>query len=157
MSGRAGGRVDAGGAFRGGPAGGADPATMVEVALHEFHEDLALRPEQEPLFEAYANSIRAVATDLVRERQPRASVAHMSVAQRIDRNVDTMWNRLAAIEETADAAKALLSSLSPEQQGLADARLANLMLLPLAASSISCEPGGTRGPGARGGSRAVVP
>lgn len=130
-----------------GVGGKPEPTPVIEVTLHEFHKDLKLRAEQEPLFEAYAKSIRALAMDLTRERRPRASTASMSVLERIERNVDTMRNRLAAVEDVAHAAKVLWSSLNPEQQTAADPRLANLMLLPLN------EPrqDGPRKPGALGG------
>jgi len=134
-----------------------EPTPMLELTLHEFQEDLKLRPDQEPLFEAYAEKIRDLAADVARERrQPPATAAKLGLLQRIDHNVDSMRNRLAGVEEIADAARALFVKLSPEQQGLADPRLANLMLLPLAgtgtgvASGAGGPPGRTGPPGAGG-------
>jgi hypothetical protein len=110
-----------------------EPTPPLEVTLHEFHEDLKLAATQEPLFERYAEAIRALANDLARERSRSASEAKAALMARIDRNVDTMRNRLAAVEDIAAAAKTLYASLSAEQQTLADPRLATLMLLPLGA------------------------
>lgn len=126
-----------------GPPGGRpgdrrESAALLEVTLHELQEDLRLRPEQEPMFETYARQIRALTVDASRERRSFAATQGLSLLQRIERNVDAMRNRLAALEEIADAAKVLASTFSPEQQVSADPRLANLMLLPLSAQS----PGG---------------
>ena len=116
----------------GGPdAGDKEPTPVVETTLHEFHEDLKLTGEQESLFDRYAEAIRALGRDVQRDRSTTASAAKLAVMQRIERNVDAMRNRLAAVEEIADAAKALYARLRPEQQSTADPRLATLMLLPL--------------------------
>src|SRR2546430_1077505 len=44
-------------------------------------------------------------------------------------------NRLTALEDIAQSAKALYAGLTPEQQKMADPRLANLIAMPLAARS----------------------
>ena len=156
---RSGGK--AGGPTGGGNAAGGrrEPTPMLEVTLHEFQEDLKLRPDQEPLFEAYAEKVRDLAADVARERRQPATAAKLSLLQRIDHNVDVMRNRLAGIEEVADAARALLSKLSPEQQGSADPRLANLMLVPLAGAGFGglSGPGGSRGAGGPPGGGGLTP
>ncbi|HTO46010.1 MAG TPA: Spy/CpxP family protein refolding chaperone [Burkholderiales bacterium] len=126
-----------------GGRGGArrEPTPMLEVMLHEFQEDLKLRPDQEPLFEAYAEKVRDLAADVARERRQPAAATTLGLLQRIDHNVDTIRNRLAGVEEIADAARALLAKLSAEQQVSADPRLANLMLLPLAGAGAGGAPG----------------
>ena len=55
-----------------------------------------------------------------------------SLSQQIDRQVDAARNRLTALEDIAQSAKALYASLSPEQRPAADPRLANLMTIPVA-------------------------
>jgi len=134
-----GGRRGRGGMDRGGPdagqgKGGKEPTPVLEVTLHELQEDLKLAPEQQPLFEAYAETLRGLANDLARERQRQSAAKALSatLVQRIDRNVDALRNRLAAVEDIAQAAKALYLKLNPDQQRAADPRLATLMLLPLA-------------------------
>ena len=125
--------------------GGKEPTPVLETTLHEFHEDLKLTGEQETLFERYAEAIRALGRDVQRDRSASASAAKVEVMQRVERTVDAMRNRLAAVEEIADAAKALYARLRPEQQTVADPRLATLMLLPLGAAG-----GEMRKPPARG-------
>ena len=129
------GGMDSGGGPGGGQgkAGKPEPTPVLEVTLHELQEDLKLAPEQQPLFEAYAEALRGLGNDVVRERQRQnaAKAESMSLLQRIDRNVDSLRNRLTAVEDIAQAAKALYAKLNPDQQRTADPRLATLMLLPL--------------------------
>lgn len=117
-----------------GKGGKPEPTPALEITLHELQEDLKLAPEQQPLFDAYAETLRGLAGDVVRDRQRQRDPAATSatLVQRIDRNVDALRNRLAAVEDIAQAAKALYAKLNPDQQRTADPRLATLMLLPLA-------------------------
>jgi hypothetical protein len=113
--------------------GGGEPrVNTLEVTAHELHEDLKLTAEQEPLWQAYVDKVRALGNDLARERGRRPAQA--DVQQQIDRIVDAARNRLTALEDIAQAAKTLYAKLTPEQQPAADPRLANLMAMPLAAS-----------------------
>ena len=146
--GKAGGPTGADGGAGGRSAARREATPMLEITLHELAEDLKLRPDQEPLFEAYAQKVRDLAADVARERRQPATATTLSLLERIDHSVDSMRNRLAGVEEIADAARALLGKLSPEQQGSADPRLANLMLLPLAGAGFGGPPGaGSAGPG----------
>lgn len=116
-----------------GKAGKSEPTPMLEVTLHELQEDLKLVPEQQPLFDAYAEALRGLANDVARERQRQnaAKAVSATLVERIDRNVDALRNRLTAVEDIAQAAKTLYARLNPDQQRAADPRLATLMLLPL--------------------------
>jgi LTXXQ motif family protein len=119
--------------------GKAEPTPVLEVSLHELEEDLKLRPEQAPLFDKYTEGVRALANDVARERQRQrtATAAKVSVMERIDHSLDALRNRLTAMEDIAQAAKALYASLEGDQQRAADPRLATLMLLPLNSGSDS--------------------
>jgi hypothetical protein len=112
----------------------------LEVTLHEFHEDLKLRQEQEPLWQRYADSVRAIAADAAREARLRTTATggidpQAPLLQRIERVVDVARNRLAALEDIADRAKALFDSLSPEQRAAADPRLANIVSMAAGAGA----------------------
>jgi hypothetical protein len=112
--------------------GGEEPrANQIEVTLHEFHEDLKLTDAQEPAWESYVEKLRALARDVAREGRSRP--AQLDLMQRIDRIVDSARNRLTALEDIAQSAKALLAGLTPEQQKMADPRLANIIAMPLVA------------------------
>jgi hypothetical protein len=118
-----------------GKGGALEPQVdMLEVTLHEFHEDLKLSAAQEPPWESYADKVRALASDVARERSRGRTAAQGSVLQRVDLAVDAARNRLTALEDIAQAAKALYAGLSAEQQRVADPRLANIMSIPLTAS-----------------------
>lgn len=113
--------------------GGAESVNPLEVTVEELRQDLKLTAEQEPVWQSYVDKLRALAGDVARERN-RRTAAGGSVPQQIDRIVDAARNRLTALEEVADSAKALYAKLAPEQQPAADPRLANLMTMPLAAN-----------------------
>lgn len=104
----------------------------LELTVEELRQDLKLTAEQEPIWQSYVDKVRALAGDVTRERSRRPAPG--SVPQQIDRIVDAARNRLTALEEVADSAKALFAKLTPEQQPAADPRLANLMAMPLAAN-----------------------
>lgn len=86
---------------------------QLESSLQELHEDLKLTPQQEPLWESYADKVRALANDVARERNARPSGIQLNVVQRMDRVVDTARNRLAALEDISQAGK------SPRRAGIA--------------------------------------
>jgi len=114
--------------------GGEEPrVNQIEVTLHEFHEDLKLTDAQEPAWESYVEKLRALARDVARESRSRP--AQLGLVQRIDRIVDSARNRLTALEDIAQSAKSLYAGLTPEQQKMADPRLANIIAMPLAARS----------------------
>ncbi len=101
----------------------------LEITLEEFHEDLKLTPQQEPAWQAYADSVRALASDQARHARPKASDAEPPpLLQRIDRLVDSARNRFAALEEIGDRAKVLYGSLSAEQKAMCEPRLANIVI-----------------------------
>jgi hypothetical protein len=129
------GGMDSGGGSGGGQGKGSkpEPTPALEVTLHELQEDLKLAPEQQPLFDAYAETLRGLANDVARERQPQSAARTVSATliERIERNVDALRNRLAAMEDIAQAATALYARLNPDQQRVADPRLATLMRVPL--------------------------
>lgn len=105
---------------------------MLEVTLHEFYEDLKLSPAQEPAWQSWSDKVRALAGDIARERSRGRTAAQGSVLQRVDLAVDAARNRLTALEDIAQSAKALYAGLSAGQQQMADPRLANIMSIPLA-------------------------
>jgi hypothetical protein len=100
---------------------------MLEQTIEELRIDLKLQPTQVPLWEAYVNKARLLASDIQRERSMTTASTQTSALKLIDQSVDIARNRLAALEEVADAAKAFYSRLAPEQQLIADPRLSALV------------------------------
>jgi hypothetical protein len=133
-----------GGGMRGGRGGGdrgaareqqkpaAIPAEsridLLEQTIEELRVDLKLLPAQMPAWEAYTGKLRALAGDISRSRSQMPVGPETNVLQRLDRSVDAARNRLAAMEEVSDAARALFAALAPEQKTAADPRLATLVL-----------------------------
>jgi LTXXQ motif family protein len=102
-------------------------ANMLEQTIEELRIDLKLLPTQVPAWEAYVGKARLLAGDITRDKALVTATTQVSALKLIDRSVDGARNRLAALEEIADAAKAFYALLTPEQQALADPRLASLV------------------------------
>jgi len=114
---------------------------LVEYRLELFQEDLKLAPGQEKAWISYADKVRALTSDISRERgRGQAMDGQMNALQQMDHAVDVARDRLTALEDIAAAAKVLYGSLTPEQKMLADSRFATIV--PLIAGSA---PGGAAG------------
>jgi hypothetical protein len=104
-------------------------AELVHTRLTQLEEDLNLRPEQWPLWNAYRDRVLRMLDDT--RRVARTVAAHapdVTAPKRLDLLADAARNRLAAVEEIVDAGKALYAALTAPQRDVADRRLA----LPLA-------------------------
>jgi hypothetical protein len=117
--------------------------------MHELYEDLKLTPAQQPSWQSYADKVRALASDLARERSHAQAGApagaQLNALQQIDRTLDTARNRLTGLEDIAAAAKTLYERLTPEQRSIADSRLATVIPNPAAERPANpAEPGGRR-------------
>ena len=116
------------------PDGKADaPVSLtaqVQVSLERTADDLRINAAQEQLWNAYATRVMRLAEDISRARYvPRdIQIENFSAPQVFDRITDVAQNRLTAVEEIADAGRALYARLSPDQQRIADRRLAGIAL-----------------------------
>jgi hypothetical protein len=120
MRGKRGGRPEAKGAQR-------EKVDLFQATAEELRVDLNLSDKQMPLWDAYLNRIEAFKHDLARQ-QARARAPQLSAdaPRALDRLVDVQRDRMTAMEEIADAGRALYKTLSDEQKTIADARLAGL-------------------------------
>ena len=119
-----------GGTRSGGRASGTerhDSPDALEVSLEELGGDLKLTTEQQPRWDVYRQRVEALAADIARERKRVAEEDKLDAVQQLKRVVDTQRNRLAAVEDIADAGAAFYSSLTAQQKALADRRLAKVM------------------------------
>jgi hypothetical protein len=143
------------GSRRGGEPVGVDRSAKVQekpqnsvdqlaLILAQLQEDLKLTAEQRAAWDAYARNLEALASDVTRERGRTKEVMQMRVLQRLDHAVDVARNRLTAVEDIAAAAKKLYAGLTPEQQSIADPRLATA--IAAAATSGSANSGIRLGP-----------
>ncbi len=93
-------------------------ADQAQMQLNNARRILRLTPAQDPLFDTYQDRVVALLDDLNRGVPP-TTVADSAIKQ-IDRRVDLLRNRLAALEDIADAARRLYAALTPEQKESAD-------------------------------------
>jgi LTXXQ motif family protein len=113
----------------GGEAGGRDglrharmPGNGMQIRLRDTALQLKLTPQQVPLWNEYERKVSLLLSDMLRA-QPEPP-PNLSAMQEIGRKVDIARDRLAAMEDVADAAARLYGSLSAEQKKVADLRLA---------------------------------
>jgi hypothetical protein len=118
----------------------------VDERLYLFEEDLRLTREQRPLWDRYADAVRAGAKDVERDRVRSELREKTPVLQRIDRLVDASRNRLTVLEDVALASKTLYGSLSPAQRDICDPRLATIasLLLDFATQLAGAPPPGRK-------------
>lgn len=120
------------------------PADSVAVQnpmqkLDSLRYQLRLTPEQEKRWGTYQRRIEAWIEDMSRP-QDKAGAAPASAIGRIEARVDQARNRLTALEDIAEAARALYASLDARQKELADRLLADT--IPTATGPM---PGGPSG------------
>lgn len=94
---------------------------QMRMQLNSVRSALKLTPAQNPLWQTYEDRVTDLLSDLSRSANPPAGE---NAVRQIDRKVDTVRNRLAAMEDLADAAKKLYAGLSREQMEVADRILA---------------------------------
>lgn len=129
---------------------------LVAVRMSQLEEDLRLQPPQAAAWSRWRESVQRLLDD--RRRTARTTPAEATAPQRLDAIADGARNRLAAVEDVVDAAKALYAQLSPEQRSVADRRLA-LPLSTLAGTDPRADERGAatiRAPGASGGNGALL-
>ena len=156
-----GGRSRGGSSPGGGPPGGMQRGErpvgpeaitdLIEFRLQSFEEDLKLSPNQQKLWDPYADKVRALTGDIVRERT-RAQAqtgAQLTAPQQIDHALDVARNRLTALEAVAVSAKALYAGLMPDQKLLADSRFATI--LPMLGGNAQATGAPPQTPGGRPG------
>jgi len=126
------GVVDRSGKVQENPESSVDQLALI---LAELQQDLKLTADQQAAWDAYARNVEALASDIARERGRMKEVMQMKVLQRLDHAVDVARNRLAAVEDIAAAAKKLYAGLTPQQQSIADPRLATAIAAAAASGS----------------------
>ena len=117
--------------------------SQVRMQLEDLQDALRLTPAQQGTWGAYSDRLLKLADDIARARfAARRATAEESALQQFDRLADVAHNRMTAVEDIAEAGKALYAGLSPEQRRTADRRLA-LIALQLAGSGTAPPSAGT--------------
>ncbi|HTZ00240.1 MAG TPA: hypothetical protein VMB75_10410 [Rhodocyclaceae bacterium] len=129
------------------PGGGSNyPLDQLQRQLEEAHAKLKLRADQEAYWEEYAEKVGALMNDQLRSSPRAATEQGQPAPAQIARKVDVVRNRLAAMEDIADAAKRLYAKLDAGQRATAD------LWLPATVPELYSglwQAGGPGGPGGR--------
>lgn len=111
----------------------AQPAVR-EVSLADVSDRLGLNPVQQNLWDVFRSKVDAYTAGYYRQQLILPSPEEATTRQ-IERLVDQLQNRLAALEDVETAAKYLYPSLTPAQQKIANEWL--LLAIPTFSSSSS--------------------
>ena len=118
-------------------------AEQARYQLREFEEDLKLAPAQRAAWVAYSDKVQRLADDVFRTRNA-VRFPGGTAPEQLEYVAETLRNRLTAVEDIADAGKALYAVLTPEQKSIADGRLARISI-PLLVPAQAISDGGARG------------
>jgi len=120
---------------RGAKGGQRESVDLYHVTSEELHADLKLKPAQESLWDAYMRKIDALKGDIARDRARSRTTDGSTAPRELDRLVDVQRDRLTAMEEIAEAGRALYKTFDEEQRAIADPRLAKLVAAATAPTS----------------------
>jgi Spy/CpxP family protein refolding chaperone len=101
-----------------------DPAAGPEQHLAHFKDELKLTPQQEPLWQAFADKVKETAGSGMKAMHDLD--ATLPAPERMARMNAMMKERLAAMESSTDAFKRLYDALTPEQKKTADNHAAHM-------------------------------
>jgi len=111
-----------------------DSYEQTEHRLALMEADLQLTSQQKEPWQAFADKVRAYASDVSRERAragiPPSEGTSVSGLQHIGLVTDGARIRLNELEDIRTAANALYATLSPDQKKIADARMVSLITSP---------------------------
>lgn len=124
-----------------------DPAVRADQKLTQLKADLKLTAQQEPLWQAFAEQVRAEAGKGMQAMRETAQDLSLSAPERMARQTALMKERVATMESVNASFTRLYDALTPDQKRVADIHAARM------------GPGGHRGHMGRGGPQgpAVAP
>lgn len=96
-----------------------DPSARAEQHLSQFKSQLKVTPQQEPLWQAFAEKMKANAGQGMKAMRENMQQP-MTAPERMDKMTAAMKERLAAMESTHESFKRLYEALTPEQKAVAD-------------------------------------
>ena len=96
-----------------------DPAARAERRLSQFKSQLKLDAQQEPLWMAFAEKMKAEAGQGMKKMREKAAEP-LTAPERMAQMMGMMKERMAAMESTSETFKRLYDALTPEQKAIAD-------------------------------------
>ncbi len=100
----------------------------IDDMLGLLAEALHLTQAQLSVWQRYVDQVDALVRDVGRERRRTEVAEKQNAVQQLDHASDTLRNRLTALEDITASARALYSSLTPQQQAIADGSLSGVVL-----------------------------
>ncbi len=111
-----------------------DSYEQTEHGLAVMEVDLRLTPQQKEAWQSFADKVRVYASDLSRERAragiPSSEGTSVSGLQHIDTVIDSARSYVKELEDIRGAASTLYTTLTPDQQKIADTRMLTLITPP---------------------------
>lgn len=108
-----------------------DSYEQTEHGLAVMEMDLRLTPQQKEAWQSFADKVRVYASDLSRERArpglPVSEGTAIGGLRHIDLITDGARIRVKELEDIRGAASVLYTTLAPDQQKIADARIVTLI------------------------------
>lgn len=118
-----------GGGMKGGmmgKKGGPDMGARAQQHLDGFKTELKITSEQEPLWQAFAEKMKANMEAMKKSMPPAAADANLTAPERMAQRTTQMKEKLAAMEASHESFKRLYDALSPEQKKVADAHMSQM-------------------------------
>lgn len=103
-----------------------DPVVRTEQRLTRFKSELKLTPQQEPLWQAFADQSKAAANKGAQAMRERLKDDKpVSAPERMAQMQGAMKERVAAMESVNESFNRLYAGLMPEQKAAADKHFSN--------------------------------
>ncbi len=96
-----------------------DPAARAEQRMEQFKSMLKLTPGQEPLWQGFADRMRAEAGQGMKAMRDKAQEP-MTAPERMAQMMSAMRERMTAMQSVSESFKRLYDALTPEQKAIAD-------------------------------------
>jgi hypothetical protein len=103
-----------------------DPAARAERRLDLFKGQLKLTPQQEPLWQAFAEKAKGEAGKGRQAFQAQAADEKLTAPERMAKRQAMMQEHLTAMSGVNESFKRLYETLTPEQKALADQHVAGM-------------------------------
>lgn len=103
-----------------------DPAVRVQRHLDMFKGQLKLTPEQEPLWQAFAEKMKAEAGKGMQGMRTQAADPKLTAPERMAKMEAMMGERLAVMKTVHESFNRLYAALTPEQKVVADQHAAQM-------------------------------
>jgi hypothetical protein len=103
-----------------------DPAARADKHLARFKAELKLTAAQEPLWQAFADKVKAEAGKGFQAMRDNSQDLSLSAPDRMTKRTEIMKERVAAMESVNASFRPLYDALSPDQKRVADIHAAQM-------------------------------